>query len=399
MVIANRQHLRNYYIILATCVLVSILGFVFRPHDCKSTYGPPPFHYNTDLTLWVHLAEQPIDHLRDSILANRPMFAYLGWVFAQPVKLIVGNTTITSPVRSGGEIGIPAATVAGLFLANYLCFFLGSLALYHYTLVLFGDAATALIAAMLWVTSYFAYGWSYHPVNQMGGLLVIFVFPWLLWTITKKPTLRSNLVFGLVMGLLLLMKAYYILPLVYLVWGLLHHFDWKGLMIGFIVAFLPTIVWQQLYVQITGIHYVDYHLGSGGLPVFLLEKLIDLPAVLHSFIISAITFPQIVLNAAGWPIVLVALSFFYFSHQDHRDFVNFAIIYTVGFYVFLTLSGFFIPRHGSDFFPLIFPATAFMFMHIWKLASTRKKYLLLGAWLVYTAITYSFTWLCVAEVL
>lgn len=68
MIDAARNHIRSYAAILFICVLVSIISFVFRPHDCRPTYGPAPYYYNTDLTLWVHLAAQPISNLKDSIL-------------------------------------------------------------------------------------------------------------------------------------------------------------------------------------------------------------------------------------------------------------------------------------------------------------------------------------------
>lgn len=394
-----RIHAKNYSIILLTCILVSILGFVFRPHDCRPTYGPAPYFYNTDLTLWVDLANQPIKHLKESILSNRPLFAYLGWLFAQPVHAIIGDATVTSGTRASGNVSISAATVVGLFLANYLCYFLSAIVLYHFTMELFGNFRTGLVASLSWVTSFFAYSWSYHPVNQMGGLFVIFIFPLSLWSVAKNNTFLSNLFLGLMLGVLLLIKAYYILPVIYLAWGIFRCFDWKNLSTGFIASFVPTILWQKIYVVITGIDFVDYHLGGGGLFSFLFQKLEDLPALIQIYISSFISLPKIILNAAGWPVALIAIFYFIYYWKENRDFIFFSGVYLVGFYIFLTVSGFFIPRHGSDFFPLVFPATAFVVIRLWDCASKPRKCLYVGIWLVYILFSYTLTWLCVSEIL
>ena len=113
------SYLRNYILIAGVCVSVSALAFLLKPHDCKPTYGPPPYYYNTDLALWLSLADKPVQNLGGSILGNRPGFACMGWLFAQPAKLLVGNAVVSSPTRARGTVSVRLSTIAGLFAATY----------------------------------------------------------------------------------------------------------------------------------------------------------------------------------------------------------------------------------------------------------------------------------------
>ncbi len=78
----------------------------------------------------------------------------------------------------------------------------------------------------------------------------------------------------------------------------------------------------------------------------------------------------------------------------------FAGIYLVPFVVFLTLAGFFIPRHGSDFFPLLYPAVAIVLHEaFFKVRSRVVRCSALAMFIVLTALSYTQTWLCAADFL
>ena len=324
----------------------------------------------------------------------------MGWVFAQPVRLIVGDSGVSGATRASGTISIPLATVAGLMFANGFCFLLTALLLYHFTLEVFDRQDIALLASLLWATSFYAYGWSYHPVDQMGGLVMIFAFPWLLWRVTRKPTLAGNALLGLGMGILMLMKAYYVLPFIYVVWAILFRFDLKAVIAGFILSFIPTFLWQRAYVHITGAPFVDYQLGAGGIVGYLVQHLGNFSGLFSSLITNFINFPRIILNSAGWPIALAALGFYITKGSQHVRLTLLSGIWLFGFFLFLTLADFFIPRHGSDFFPFIYPAAAFVGMSLWdRMISTKARALLILAYLLYTVLSFTLVWICVSEVL
>lgn len=402
---AFSNDLKNYALILLGCVLVTALAFILRPHDCKTTYGPPPYHYNTDLTLWVQLAEKPVAGLSQSILANRPLFAYLGWALSQPLKPFLGEQAISSPTRAGGSASVPVATIGGLFLANSLCFLLSGLLLYQFTWLLFGSKSQALLSSLLWITSSYAYAWSYHPVNQMGGMVVIFSFSLFLWLTVQRSSFWRHALFGLEMGILLLMKAYYVLPFIYLIWCITKRLPFPHIIAGFSLFFLPTIAWQRLYELITGAQFVDYHLGAGGIWGFLSEQIFTI-AGLSQLISQIITnlprLPLGILPAAGLPVFIAAIAFY--SQRRiaslNRDYSTFALLYTLLFFVFLTMSGFLIPRHGSDFFPLIYPAAAhFSWQFFTNTKSKKMRYALAAFYILYTLASYTNTWLCAAQIL
>jgi hypothetical protein len=232
-----KTNLKYYLIILATCIAIFLLAFLIRPHDCKPTYGPAPWYYNTDLALWASLADQPLGNLKGHVLANRPVFAYLGALFAYPVDLLLNGVTVSSPTRASGVVSQRISTIAGLLVANVFCLFL-----YHLTERLARNKRIALLAAVLWATSGYAFAWSYHPTNQMGGLVVIFGFPLFLLLLDKNSHSLSHYLFCLGLGVLLLMKAYDVLPFIYVIWGWMNGFPIRTLLIGFVLFFVPTFL-------------------------------------------------------------------------------------------------------------------------------------------------------------
>lgn len=405
MVADVKSNLRFYVVLVASCILISVLAFLVRPHDCRSTYGPAPFYYNSDLTLWVNLADKPVENLKNSILANRPLFAYLGWLFAQPVRLVVGNRDISSPTRASGNVSARLATVAGLFLANIFAFILSSILLYHLTFHLTGDRKLSLMSGLLWVTSGFAFAWSYHPVNEMGGLVLIFAFPLFLLALNRNMPAFLNLAICLLFGVLLLMKAYYVMPFLYLVWGILNRYSWPLLIVGTILFFVPTLLWQKLYEGIAGAAFVDFHLGEAGLSGTLASKLLTfdgLQKTILETIANIANFPKVVFNAGGLVVTTAALFFFLNSsyRERYQQFTLLALVYVILFFVFLTLSGFFIPRHGSDFFPLLYPAAAITFSGAAsRLPNRFILYVVVLLGVAYTLMTYTLPWLCASEIM
>ena len=152
-----KSRYKDYLALMLSCALISGAAFFARPHDCKDTYGPPPYYYNTDLTLWVHLAEHPIANLDSSILSNRPLFAMLGWLFAQPVSWLLGDQSISSPTRASGVTAVNLPTVAGLLLANIFCYLVTVWIFYEFTLRLFKQRQIAMLTAFLWAVSNYAF--------------------------------------------------------------------------------------------------------------------------------------------------------------------------------------------------------------------------------------------------
>lgn len=394
----GKIHIKNYFLIVIVCGVISLLAFFIRPHDCKTTYGPPPYYYNTDLTLWVHLAERPIENLSTSILANRPLFAYMAWSFAQPAKLVVGEMTIASPTRDSGKVTRNLATLAGLFLANIFSFMLTGVLLYHFTETLFNDTNIALLASLLWVTSSFAFAWSYHPVNQMAGLIIIFGFPLFLFRLTAHSGMLENLLFGLGFGILLLMKAYYVLPFVYIIWASLYRFKPVVIVVTFCVFFIPTLLWRQVYELLTGLPFIDYHLGAGGITgtvatYFTFE---GIRIFINTLIAGIVEFPRVIFNSSGLIITISALGFFFDAQNQKKyaKFFLFSIIFVLLFFAFLKMAGVFIPRHGSDFFPILYPASAFFIFTTLKDQKKHIVYVCIAIWILLTLISYSQPWLC-----
>lgn len=395
-----RIHKRNYIYIFLICVSISVISFITRPHDCKTTYGPAPYYYNTDLTLWIDLAEEPIDNLGSSILANRPLFAYMGWLFSQPIGSIIGDTEVISTTRSETIRSVPLATIAGLLLANAFCYLLTGVYLYRFTLELFNKTQIALLTAFLWITSSFAFAWSYHPVNQMAGLVVIFAFPYYLWMITKKPTLLGNLGFGIGIGFLMLSKAYYVLPFIYVIWALYNHFDWKTILVTFILFFIPTLIWQKIYYQLAGVEFIDYHLGEEGMIGLLIQKLTNVKELFSDLLRSMLYLPMLILKSIGPIITFGAIGFYIFKGKKYRSFALLGGFWLILFWLFLTLAGFFIPRHGSDLFPFIYPAAAYINYLVWnKYPSIKARTIFITLFILFTIVSYSSGYICWSEIL
>ncbi len=399
----QKIHARNILILLFLCIGIFSLALILRPHGCKSTYGPPPYHYNTDLILWIKLAEQPIHNLGDSILSNRPIFAYLAWLFSQPTKVIVGDRSISGPTRDGRIAEVQISTIIGLLLANSFCFFISSVFIYHFTNQVFNNPTVSLISAMLWSTSSYAFAWSYHPTNQMGGQLIIFAFPYFLFLLTKKPTILSNISFGLGFGLLLLMKAYYVLPFIYLVWALIHKFNRLHILIAFLCFFIPTLLWRILFEQITGLRFVDFHLGTKGITGELVQFLLpqNFTYFMQNLISNFVKFLSVLSLSTGPFLLLLAIIFFSIpgNFNVYRPYFLLAGIYIPLFFLFLTMSGFFIPRHGSDFFPFIFPAAGYI---LWDFLNknkhnTRLIIIAISCVMLSILISYSQPWICASE--
>ncbi len=400
-----KPNLRDYIVVVIICGFVLILAFVIRPHDCKSTYGPAPYHYNTDLTLWISLADKPIGNLKGHILANRPLFAYLGWLFAQPVRLLVDDISVSSPTRAGGITSVKLATIAGLLIANAFSFALTSLLLYGFTYLLTNDRRISLLSSILWSTSSYAFAWSYHPVNQMGGLVLVFGFLFFLWLLRPDSGYKKHTLFSLAFGVLLMMKAYYILPFIYLLWGIVQGVRLRVLLMGFVVFFIPMFLWQRAYELVTGDSFVDYHLGEAGVFGFLTSRLLSvngLQDTIRQLTVNLVNFPKVMFNSAG-PIVTISVIGFYMNpvhRKRYRRLFTFASIYVPLFFLFLTLGGFFIPRHGSDFFPVIYPAASVLLHEAFSAIKQKAfLYVFLLTFVAFTLISYTQAWICAAEFL
>lgn len=401
-----RPHLKNYAILSAVCVGITILAFIIRPHDCGGSYGPAPYYYNTDVTIWLSLAEHPMSNLKDHPHLDRPLFSYLGWVFAQPVRLIIGDKPLVTPIRAGGTISINLAYAAGLFLANSFLYLLFVLATYHLTAELSRNLKTSLLAGVLAATCAFSFVWAYQPVYMMGGAVVILTFPLFLLLVDPKPTFWRNCALALGCGILLLLKPFVIIPFIYLIWALIRRYRVPTVLISTALFFVPTLLWRVLYTLITNSAVPNFDKSTATLANNLLGQLFTaegLSRLINQALSNLADFPAVLFTPNGLIVTIFAIGFFltprYYKRYSHYYIL--ACIYFPAFFALLTLSGFFSARHGGDFAPFIFPAAAIFFMDYFREGSNPKwvKYLVVGLWLLTTIFSYTYPWMCSGEFL
>lgn len=390
-------------VILVTCVGVAIAAFALRPHSLGPTYGPAPYHYNTDLTLWVELASHPVAGLSSTILGNRPLFGWLGWACSHFVRLFTRELTITGGTRSGGTARVDVAIVGGLLVANWICYALTGLLVYALARLSRCGAFTGLCASLAWASSGFAFAWSYHPTNQMGGLVVLLSFHAGLLLLTRNPAFWRQVVFGAVIGSLMLMKAYLVVVPIYLVWAVVRGWRRPHMIVGAMLMVLPTLLWSHLVPALTGKPFVDYHLGSGGLAGFvsarlqllsgksvcgsLLEVGGFLPVVLLAPLVPTIAFGVIVTgNRIARRVRL-------------RPDESVGLLLITGVSAFLMFTGFFIPRHGSDFVGLTIVVGVRQLVGRWRTTGIAGRFSLAGIHVLATALTWTNGWLTLARLM
>jgi hypothetical protein len=163
-------------------------------------------------------------------------------------------------------------------------------------------------------------------------------------------------------------------------------------------------LFRLFYEAFTGVGFIDYHMANGIVGT-LSAKLLTVNGLLQlveSTIENLARLPQVLINPAGM-LVTVASMGFYLSvtyRTQYARFFKFSVVFSIFFFAFLTLSGFFIPRHGSDFFPLLLPAAAIWLYNGYQQIQSRAiKFGLIAALIVIAIVSYTQPWLCASEFL
>lgn len=320
------------------------------------------YHINGDSAAQILLAHDfPRQYFEGNLtFIDRPLYAFLVHSIAFPLRQFVPSYALTFAV--------------GLFLDFTL--FLSAAFLFYLMVEKLTSFKVALLSSILLIFSPFAHIWLVQPGTDIFGAFVAILSLYLFYNYISRPSLRKLIVFSLAIGILMLGKMLFAIPLFIALSALFFKRYLEGILFLAIHA-LPLIFWYLLATKILGLGF--YSPDNTTFKMYIIEgwlfNFLQYPwqatfriflSALPSFIVS-ITY--------GFLLIPAIFAVFGFKKLVTTNTKFFVSAYIFSFFSLYFAMNYYSPRHAFLLFPAVYPLAVLGMDFVAEFLRKYKKWL------------------------
>ncbi|MFC2166402.1 hypothetical protein ACFLQZ_00375 [Acidobacteriota bacterium] len=249
---------KAYLIILLVIVLLFIIGLNiawlnprpnFKPELRISDKVPVLWQYNYDSKFeFASAAQFPEYYKAVPIRINRPIYSLCVFLLSKPVEWILSPFLTPERARLG-------STVIGFIIFKFIIFLIGSLIMYRLLSEFIGpNASLFAVCLMLFHTNTIMAMATYHS-SEFQIFSAIFIAAMFL-NISKDYSLKKNIIFSLIVGILMLTKQNYAAYLAVILCSLWYK-KWREVSLSIVIHLIPLGIWL-LCLKLMGLSYYNH---------------------------------------------------------------------------------------------------------------------------------------------
>lgn len=265
---------------------------------------------------------------------NRPTVPALNFILSKPIYFI-GNLFF--------DISKLESAAIAFLIVKFLFYLICSLFMY-FLIKKFLNSNIAIISVFLFLTHPFMIYHSTHLSIPEFSFFIPIIILYLFSNISEKYSLKKNIIFSLILGILLLAKQAYGIYLAIIFFSLFFR-KYKEVTISILVHFIPLAVYLIL-LKFNNIEYYNHEVVCCNAPSWIFNDLFlrPIPEILHvgifsfhTFLLKAIDFYTI------WFFMCVTTSYLFFKGQikNNSKFDSKKIVYLLILIFFFTWVQFF----------------------------------------------------------
>lgn len=375
------DHKQNLFLILLFAIFVTVYSLFFTPFISGSSCFqevdirlPATYHINCDSWDFMASGKDFPEHFRTSnTRMSRPGYPFLLSIGYGIGELLVGNVSLLEQFY-------------GAIFLNFL-FAVTTALLLYYLVNEFFNKRIALISSLFLLLSTHFRVFLPQVHTEIAGDFVIIASLFMLYLYIKKQNVFRLILLSFIVGLLMLIKFVFALPIFFGILAL-YHKKYKDLLIFGVVILIPTVLWYLFVIKVLHLPFESaevtlYKQGTWFLSLLLQPQ--HLWVIVHAFFLTlAYFFMDTLLAFLILPVLFAIYGLIKFEYRHKYLFIS-LFVFSFIMMLFLMLWGG--PRFSFGLFPIIIPLAVYGGSVLWNTGKKTTRTVIVISVVITTVLT------------